>query len=64
MNFGPVLDVNSNPQNPVIGDRAFGSSSKTVVDNGMQVMKGIKSENIVAAVKHFPGHGTLIWILT
>ncbi|MCF6462973.1 beta-N-acetylhexosaminidase [Clostridium sp. Cult1] len=57
MNFGPVLDVNSNPQNPVIGDRAFGSSSKTVVDNGMQVMKGIKSENIVAAVKHFPGHG-------
>lgn len=57
MNFGPVLDVNSNPENPVIGDRAFGSSSKTVVDNGIQVMKGIKSENIIAAVKHFPGHG-------
>ena len=57
MNFGPVLDVNSNPKNPVIGDRAFGSTAEIVVDNGVQVMEGISSENIISVIKHFPGHG-------
>ncbi len=57
MNFGPVLDVNSNPKNPVIGDRAFGSTVERVVDNGIQVMKGTRTEKIISIVKHFPGHG-------
>ena len=57
MNFAPVLDINSNPQNPVIGDRAFGSNIERVVDNGLQVMEGIKSNNVIPVVKHFPGHG-------
>ncbi|HSH36724.1 beta-N-acetylhexosaminidase [Schnuerera sp.] len=57
MNFGPVLDVNSNPKNPVIGDRAFGSTTETVIGNGILVMNGTRSENIISVVKHFPGHG-------
>lgn len=57
MNFAPVFDINSNPKNPVIGDRAFGSTAESVVDNGLQVMRGINSENIISIVKHFPGHG-------
>ncbi|SHD77665.1 beta-N-acetylhexosaminidase [Schnuerera ultunensis] len=57
MNFGPVLDINSNPKNPVIGDRAFGSTIETVIENGIQVMKGTRSENIIPVTKHFPGHG-------
>ncbi len=57
MNFAPVLDINSNPQNPVIGDRAFGSDMDTVIHNGIQVMKGISSEDIIPIIKHFPGHG-------
>jgi beta-N-acetylhexosaminidase len=57
MNFAPVLDVNSNQQNPVIGDRSFGSSVDIVSKLGIQTMKGIQSQNIVAGVKHFPGHG-------
>lgn len=57
MNFAPVLDINSNPKNPVIGSRAFGSDVDEVVDNGIEVMKGINSMNIISVVKHFPGHG-------
>lgn len=57
MNFAPVLDINSNPNNPVIGNRAFGSDVDTVVDNGLQVMRGINSEKVISVVKHFPGHG-------
>ncbi len=57
MDFAPVLDVNSNPNNPVIGNRAFGFTVDIVADNGLQAMKGINSENIVSIVKHFPGHG-------
>ena len=57
MDFAPVLDVNSNPKNPVIGSRAFGSTIDTVVNNGLKVMKGINSEYIISIIKHFPGHG-------
>ena len=57
MDFAPVLDVNSNPKNPVIGDRSFGSTVEPVVDNGLMAMKGIQSKNIISVVKHFPGHG-------
>lgn len=57
MNFAPVLDINSNPKNPVIGDRAFGNTPALVSRLGVQTMKGIQSQNIISVVKHFPGHG-------
>lgn len=57
VDFAPVLDINSNPKNPVIGNRAFGSTVDIVVSNGIQVMSGIRDTNIIPAVKHFPGHG-------
>jgi beta-N-acetylhexosaminidase len=57
MDFAPVLDVNSNPNNPVIGNRSFGANASVVSDLGIETMKGIQSENIIAVVKHFPGHG-------
>ncbi|WP_372630784.1 beta-N-acetylhexosaminidase [Cohnella sp.] len=57
MNFAPVLDVNSNPANPVIGSRAFGSDADLVVSMGVAVMQGLQQGGTVAVVKHFPGHG-------
>lgn len=57
LNFAPVLDINSNPQNKVIGDRAFGNKASFVGDIGTSVMKGMQEEQVIAAVKHFPGHG-------
>lgn len=57
MDFSPVLDINSNPKNPVIGNRAFGSNVETVVENGIEAMLGIKETNVISVVKHFPGHG-------
>lgn len=57
MDFAPVLDINSNPNNPVIGDRSFGSTSDIVTKLGIETMKGIQSGNVISVVKHFPGHG-------
>lgn len=57
VDFAPVLDVNSNRKNPVIGDRSFGSNPPLVSNLGIQTMKGIQSQNIISVVKHFPGHG-------
>ena len=57
MDFAPVMDINSNPKNPVIGDRAFGNSIDLVVNNSIETMKGINSKNIISVIKHFPGHG-------
>ncbi|MCQ4924234.1 beta-N-acetylhexosaminidase [Tissierella carlieri] len=57
MNFAPVLDINSNPKNPVIGSRAFGTTIDQVVNNGLEVMNGIRDIGVIPAVKHFPGHG-------
>lgn len=57
INFAPVLDIDSNPNNPVIGDRAFGSDKNTVIDHSLKVMEGINQEGIISVVKHFPGHG-------
>lgn len=57
MTFAPVLDVNSNPNNPVIGDRSFGNNIDIVSKLGIATMKGIQSEDVVPVVKHFPGHG-------
>ncbi|MDQ8735312.1 beta-N-acetylhexosaminidase [Paenibacillus sp. LHD-38] len=57
MDFAPVLDINSNPNNPVIGNRSFGSDSETVMKHGIETMKAIQSKQVAAVVKHFPGHG-------
>ncbi|QNU66693.1 beta-N-acetylhexosaminidase [Ruminiclostridium herbifermentans] len=57
MDFAPVLDINSNPKNPVIGDRSFGSEPNIVTKLGIQTMMGLQEQNIISVVKHFPGHG-------
>lgn len=57
MDFAPVLDINSNPNNPVIGDRSFGSDADTVSAHGKAMMEGIASQGIASVAKHFPGHG-------
>lgn len=57
LDFAPVLDVNSNPQNPVIGDRSFGANAKAVSRLGTQTMKGLQAGGVIPVVKHFPGHG-------
>ncbi|MBB6729588.1 beta-N-acetylhexosaminidase [Cohnella zeiphila] len=57
LDFAPVLDVNSNPNNPVIGDRSFGSSASLVASLGLPELEGIRGEGIIPVVKHFPGHG-------
>lgn len=57
MNFAPVLDVDSNPHNPVIGDRAFASTPEQVSELGVQTMKGMQEQAVIPVVKHFPGHG-------
>ncbi|RHW35023.1 beta-N-acetylhexosaminidase [Lysinibacillus yapensis] len=57
LNFAPVLDINSNPNNPVIGDRSFGNNAEIVSKLGIQTMRGIQSQNVITTIKHFPGHG-------
>ncbi|MDP1767529.1 MAG: beta-N-acetylhexosaminidase [Nitrospirota bacterium] len=57
MNMAPVLDVNSNPDNPVIGDRAFGATPDVVCELGLATAAGLQDNNVVACGKHFPGHG-------
>ena len=57
LDFAPVLDINSNPNNPVIGDRSFGNKAEIVSKLGIQTMKGIQSQNVIPTIKHFPGHG-------
>ena len=56
-NLAPVLDVNNNPDNPVIGVRSFGGDPKLVAKLGKAYINGIQSEGIIATAKHFPGHG-------
>ena len=57
MNFSPVVDVNNNPDNPVIHDRSFGEDPHAVADAGLLMMQGLQDEGIIACAKHFPGHG-------
>lgn len=57
LNFAPVIDIDSNPNNPVIADRSFGKDPKIVGKLGMQTMLGMKKQHIIPVVKHFPGHG-------
>lgn len=57
VDFAPVLDVNTNPHNPVIGDRSFGSDPRRVADIGKLFIKGLQEKGVLACGKHFPGHG-------
>jgi beta-N-acetylhexosaminidase len=57
LNFAPVLDVNSNPANPIIGDRAFASDPKQVVEIASAWAQGLRDGGIIPCGKHFPGHG-------
>ncbi|NLH29997.1 MAG: glycoside hydrolase, partial [Bacteroidales bacterium] len=57
INFAPAIDVNSNPQNPVIGTRAFGSDPENVARKGIAYAKGLEDNGVLAVAKHFPGHG-------
>lgn len=56
-NFGPVLDININPKNPIIGVRSFGETREIVTERASAFTKGYQSQNIFATGKHFPGHG-------
>jgi beta-N-acetylhexosaminidase len=57
MSFAPVLDVHSNPANPIIGDRAYGSDPALVSEMGIAMMQGLLDGGVVPCGKHFPGHG-------
>jgi beta-N-acetylhexosaminidase len=57
LNFAPVLDVHSNPANPIIGDRAFGSAPGLVSAMGIALMRGLLEGGVIPCGKHFPGHG-------
>lgn len=57
VNFAPVLDVNSNPANPVIGPRAFGTTPETVVPPARRFLDAMQAEGVLGCPKHFPGHG-------
>jgi beta-N-acetylhexosaminidase len=57
MNLAPVLDVNNNPDNPVIGVRSFGEDPQLVADLGTAYTKGLQNSGMAATAKHFPGHG-------
>lgn len=59
MNFAPVLDINSNPKNPIIGTRAISGDPKMVSDYGLETIKLYLKNKVVPVVKHFPGHGDL-----
>lgn len=57
LNFAPVVDINNNPDNPVINYRSFGENRNKVAEKGIAFMKGMQDENLLTTAKHFPGHG-------
>ena len=57
LNYAPVCDINTNPANPVIGDRAYGETADTVTRMASAIIRGHLSEGVEACIKHFPGHG-------
>ena len=56
-NFAPVVDINTNPKNPIIGNRSFGESTENVSLKSLNLMYGQQDMNILSSAKHFPGHG-------
>ena len=57
INFSPVVDINTNPDNPIIGNRSFGEDRNNVTNKALAYMRGMQSTGILANAKHFPGHG-------
>jgi beta-N-acetylhexosaminidase len=57
LDFAPVVDVATNPDNPVIGDRAFGSTAKRVSEQAIAFARGLEEAGVLSCVKHYPGHG-------
>ena len=57
INFAPDIDINNNPQNPIINSRSFGEDKQKVADLGLNYMLGLQSNHVLACGKHFPGHG-------
>lgn len=55
--FAPVVDVNTNPANPIIGNRSFGSDINNVIAKGLVYAQGLQDNGVLASMKHFPGHG-------
>ncbi|MDA9056834.1 serine hydrolase [Flavobacteriaceae bacterium] len=56
-NFAPVVDINTNPKNPIIGNRSFGEEKEEVTKRALALMEGMQSVGVLANAKHFPGHG-------
>jgi beta-N-acetylhexosaminidase len=57
VNYAPVVDINNNPNNPIINDRSFGEDKYKVAALSIQYMKGMQDTGVMACAKHFPGHG-------
>ena len=57
INFAPDIDININPNNPIIGNRSFGEDRENVAQKGIAFMKGLESAGVLSSGKHFPGHG-------
>lgn len=57
VNFAPVVDINTNPENPIIGNRSFGEDKENVTQKAMAFSQGIQIRNVLGTAKHFPGHG-------
>ena len=57
VNFAPVVDINTNPENPIIGNRSFGENKYNVTEKAISFTKGMQSTGVLANAKHFPGHG-------
>ncbi len=57
INFAPVADINTNPNNPIIGNRSFGEHKDLVASHAVALMKGLHSAGVLTSAKHFPGHG-------
>ena len=59
LNDSPVLDVNINPNNPIVGTRAYGETAQQVLETALPFMEGLQAQQVLAVVKHFPGHGNV-----
>ncbi len=57
MNFAPDIDINTNPNNPIIGNRSFGEDKHTVAEKGIAFFQGMEAVGVLGSAKHFPGHG-------